>query len=149
MEIIYVAGFNFSERFCSGVAVRTGENMSQLDFSGIAVFFNLYDGNQIQAQQGKVVQIILRQRFLTQVCVDETQSPESSCPTPESPYIGKIQVRGVSKDYVAYDSVARKQDSDLTAELLGECGYMFGQFRRYHLLRKHTSPESPFQSASL
>ncbi len=81
--------------------------------------------------------------------MDEAKPAESSGSSAESPDVRKIEVRRISKDHVANDSIPGEQDSDLPPELSGECRKVLGQFRRNDLMRSDTPPECPFQSAAL
>jgi hypothetical protein len=105
--------------------------------------------NQIEPQQGEVDQIILRNWFAAHVSVDEAESTESPRSAPESSNVGKLKMRGVSKNDVADNPVARNQYADLPSKFSGECGQMLGQLRRNDLPGMNAPPECPFKRASL
>jgi len=102
------------------VAIHTGENVGQLDFSGIAVLLGLDHCHQIQAQQCQIVQIVLSKAFAAQMRMNETESPESSGPAAKPSYVGKIQVRCISENHLSNDPVSGKQDADLPAKFSGK-----------------------------
>ncbi len=103
--------------------------MGKLDFSGVAVFLHLDHSDKIQSQQGKIVEIVLRNGLAAQVSVDEPKATEAAGPPAESSDIGEVDMGGISEYHVADDPVAGEQNADLPAEVPGECGEMLCQFR--------------------
>jgi hypothetical protein len=81
--------------------------------------------------------------------MDEAQSAKPSCSSAEPADIGQLQVRGVPKNDVSNEAVARKENADLPPQFPGDCGDILGQFRRYDLSRGDASPEGTFQCAAL
>jgi hypothetical protein len=61
--------------------------------------------------------------------VDEAKTAESSAPSAKPSDIGKLDAGGVSKNDIANNAVARKQDADLSSQFPGKRGKMLGKFR--------------------
>ena len=60
------------------------------------------------------------------MCVDKAKPSESSTPSAQSSQVGKIEMGGVSEDYIANVPLARNQNANLAPEFRGNCGEMLG-----------------------
>jgi hypothetical protein len=58
--------------------------------------------------------------------VDKAESTESSAPSAQPSQVGKIEMGGISEDYIANVPVARNQNANLASEFSGNCGEMPG-----------------------
>jgi hypothetical protein len=113
--------FDFSKRFgLMRIAVHDRENVRQFNFPCVPLGFDLDDGNQIQTQQGKIIQVILSNRFSAQVCVDQAKASKSCSSSAKSSNIGEVEVGGISQDYIADGPVARQQNAHLPSEFSGD-----------------------------
>jgi hypothetical protein len=90
--------------------------MRQLNPPGVAFFVGLYRDYEIQPEQRQVIQVILCERFASEMSVNEAQSAETPGAPAQSADIGKLQMRGISQDHIANDPVAGKQHPDLSTE---------------------------------
>jgi hypothetical protein len=81
--------------------------------------------------------------------VHEAKAAKASGAAAQTPDVGKLEMRRVSQDDLADDAVAGEKDADLSSEISGESGKVFGQFRGNNLLRQNASPEGALQRASL
>jgi hypothetical protein len=73
--------------------------------------------DQVQPEQGKIVQVVLGDRLAAEVGVDETKSAKPACASAESADIRKLEARGVPKNDVADEAVARQEDTNLASKL--------------------------------
>jgi hypothetical protein len=123
--------------------------VGQLDFARISIFTYQDHGDQVEPQQGKVVQVVLSDRFAAQMGVDQAKPAKPARASPKSPDVRKLEVGGVPENNVADEAVARQEDADLASKFRGKRAEIFGEFGRYDLLGRNTSAENALQRGPL
>jgi hypothetical protein len=95
----------------------------------------LHSGHEVEAQEGKVGQVILRKVFAFQMGVDASQPPQPPSPPTVPAEVGDEDLLVVPHDGEVDLALAIDDDPDLTSDLMGELGEVPGQFRGDDLLR--------------
>ena len=106
-------------------------------------------GNQIEAQQGEVGQVIVGERLPLEVGVDEAQAPQQS---PAEGVIGKVgdhQFFFISHYDVLDFTEAVDENADLAADLRRHEYHLPRQVHRQCIMYGHAPPVQLFQTAYL
>ncbi len=116
-ELIDIPGFNLAERLSIlEVFLLPRQDMRQFDSARIPVVTRLDHGDQVQAEQYQVVQVVLCQRLSLQVCVHQAESPESPRTAAKSADIRQIEMCSIAQDHMDDIAVPGKQHADLSPE---------------------------------
>ena len=116
-----------------------------MDASGAPVRASLQGGDQVQSQQGQVVQVIGRQRLAIQMSVNQTKAAETPGPATHPANIGEHQMDRVSDDYAVNGARPRDQEPYLPVQLAGERTSMTRQLQGDDFMRRHLAPIGSFQ----
>ena len=153
IELVHVRRLDALEgREIVCILVRAGRRrreVGQLDAAGQAVRQHLDGGDQVEAQERQVVQVVLGQRLALEMGVHEAQTAETADTAAQTTHVGKVEALGVAEDDVADDPVAAEEDADLAAEPPRDLGQVARQLGRDHLARVHAAAVGAFEGAQI
>ena len=123
--------------------------MRQLHPSGEAALQHLDHGDQIEAQEREVVEVVPGQRLAFEMRVDQAQAAEAADAAAQAADVGKGQAVGVAHDDVADGPLAAEQHADLAVELAGDFGEVPGELGGDHLTGVDPAAVGALQGADL
>jgi hypothetical protein len=110
---------------------------------------DINDSHQIETEQRQVGQVVLRQLFATQVCVDAAQAAKAVGGNARTAQVGQFDALGVADDDRFDIALAINERTDLPAGLVREFGDLAGKLRRYDLLRRDAPRVELFDATKL
>jgi hypothetical protein len=112
-------------------------------------FVNVDGDHQIEPQEGKVVQVVLRQLFAAQVRVDAAQPAKAPLGDARAREVGPLNAARVADDDILDVAFAIYQRSDLAARLVREFRQLPRELRRDDLLGSDAAREKLLDAAEL
>lgn len=132
LEIVHAAGRGQAPGLL--ILIR-GQELPVVHGPGKAIFQDLDRRDEVQAQQSEVGEIIIIQRLMIEVRVDEAKAREAVASTPVRAEIGQVDGARVAHEDVFNVAAAVKQDADLALDLGGEFGQGAGKLGADDALR--------------
>jgi hypothetical protein len=105
--------------------------------------------HEIEAQQGKIGEIIGAQGLAPQMSVQEAQAPEARLPGPVSSELGNLYPFCITDKNIEDVAPAVDEDANLATDLTGELAEIPGKLRRYDTVRWDASLKDLFQKVPL
>ena len=103
-------------------------------------------GDGVQAQQGKVGEVVLGEGLALEVGVDEAQATQAHLAGTGAADVRQLELVGVAHDHVLHLALAGEQDAHLAVGGVGELGEVTGELRADQLPGQHPAAVGVSQS---
>jgi hypothetical protein len=126
-----------------------GQQVPDVDGAGQPLLRRRHRGDEIEAEQGEVGEIVAGQALVAQMSVDQAQAAEATRRAAQAADVGQPQPRRVADGDVLDGPAPVDQDADLAVELAGQLRHVGGELVGDDLAGRDPSSVDTFEGTDL